>query len=52
MANNVVKLTFLTRETYRILIKHFKETNVYYYTYQLKEERAYRAVIKYLHHTA
>jgi hypothetical protein len=39
MANNVVKITCLTPETYRALIKHFKETEVYYHTYQLKEER-------------
>jgi hypothetical protein len=51
MANNVIKITCLTPETYRTLIKHFKETDVYYHTYQLKEERAYRVVLKYLHHT-
>ena len=48
---NVIKITCLTPETYRTLIKHFKETDVYYHTYQLKEERAYRVVLKYLHHT-
>jgi hypothetical protein len=41
MANNVIKISCLTPETYRTLIKHFKEINVYYHTYQLKEERAY-----------
>jgi hypothetical protein len=51
MANNVVKITCLTPETYRALIKHLKETDVYYHTYQLKEERAFRVVLKYLHHT-
>jgi len=39
MANNVIKITCLTPETYRNLIKHFKETDVYYHTYQIKEER-------------
>ena len=48
---NVIKVTCLTPDTYRTLIKHFRETNVYYHTYQMKEERAYRVVLKYLHHT-
>jgi hypothetical protein len=51
MANNVIKISCLTPETYRILIKHFKETNAYYNTYQLKEERTYGVVLKYLYHT-
>jgi len=51
MANNVIKLTYTTPDTYRNLIKHFKEKGIYYHTYQLKEERAYRVVLKYLHHT-
>jgi 3-methyladenine DNA glycosylase AlkC len=50
LANNVIKITCLTPETYRSLIKHFKGTDVYYHTYQIKEERAYRVVIKYLHY--
>jgi len=41
----------MTPDTYRILIKHFKEKGIYYHTYQFKEERAYRVVLKYLHHT-
>jgi hypothetical protein len=41
----------MTPDTYRALIKLFKENGIYYHTYQLKEERAYRVVLKYLHHT-
>jgi len=51
LANNVIKLNFTTTETYRNLIKYFKENNIFYHTYQLKEERAYRIVVKYLHHS-
>jgi len=51
MANNVIKLSCTTPDTYRNLIKHFKEKGIYYHTYQLKEERAYRVALKYLHHT-
>jgi len=38
-------------ETYKKLVKYFKESNTFYHTYQLKEERAYRIVIKYLDHS-
>jgi hypothetical protein len=51
MANNVVNIIFLTPETDRTLNKHFKDNDVYYHTYQLKEEMANRVVIKYLHHS-
>jgi 3-methyladenine DNA glycosylase AlkC len=52
LANNVIKLACTTPDTYRAIIKHCKEQNIYYHTYQLKEERAFRVVIKHLHHTA
>jgi len=51
LANNVIKITCLTPETYRSLIKQFKDTGDYYHTYQIKEERACRFVLKYLHHS-
>jgi hypothetical protein len=38
-------------ETYRKLVTYFKENNIVYHTYQLKEEKAYRIVIKYLNHS-
>jgi len=41
----------VTPETYRKLVKYFRENNIFYHTYQLKEERAYRIVINYLHHS-
>ena len=49
--NKVIKLTYMTPDTYHALIKHFKENGIYNHTYQLKKERAYRVVLKYLHHT-
>jgi len=51
VANNVIKITCGTPDTYRKLVKYFKDNNIFYHTYQLKEERAYRIVIKYLHHS-
>jgi hypothetical protein len=51
LANNVIKLLCTSPTTYRTLVKHFKEKNIYYHTYQLKEERAFRVVLKHLHYT-
>jgi len=51
LINNVIKINCVTPETYRNLIKYVKESNTYYHTYQLKEERAYRIAIKHLHHS-
>ena len=51
MANNVIKINCLTPETYRKLVRYFKDNNKVYHTYQLKEATAYRIVIKYLHHS-
>jgi len=58
MANNVIKLTCMTPDTYRNIIKHSpppppppKKKGIHYNTYQLKEETAHRVVLKYLHHT-
>ena len=51
LSNNVIKINCVTPETYRNLIRYLKENNIYYHTYQLKEERAYRIVIKHLHHS-
>jgi hypothetical protein len=45
MANNVIKLTCTTPDTYRNLMKHFKEKGIYYHTHQSNEERAYRVVL-------
>ena len=41
----------MTQETYRKLVRHSRYNNVFSHTYQLKGERAYRIVIKYLHHS-
>ena len=33
------------------VVKYFKGNNLFYHTFQLKEKRAYRIVIKYVHHS-
>ena len=51
MANNVIKLTCSTSDMYRNIVKHVKENGIFFHTYQLKEGRAFRAVLKDLHHS-
>jgi len=51
LTNNVIKINCVTPETYINLMKYLKESNTYYHTFQLKEERAYRIVIRHLHHS-
>jgi arsenate reductase-like glutaredoxin family protein len=51
MADNTIKINCTTPETYRKLVGFLKDNNIVHHTYQLKEERAYRVVIKYLQHS-
>lgn len=51
MADNTIKINCTTSETYRKLVAFLKGNNIVHHTYQLKEERAYRVVIKYLHYS-
>jgi hypothetical protein len=51
LANDTVKINANTIDTYRSLAKHMKEENIVHHTYQIKTERAYRIVIRRLHHS-
>jgi len=51
LANDTVKISANTINTYRSLVKHMKEENIVHHTYQIKTERAYRIVIRHLHHS-
>lgn len=51
LADNTIKINSDTPDTYRKLIKFMRDNNVVHHTYQPKEERAYRIVLKNLHHT-
>jgi len=37
--------------TYRALIKYMRDFNIIHHTYQPKDEKAYRIVLKYVHHS-
>lgn len=47
-----VKLNVKTVDSYRKITKYFDTNNLSYDTYQWKSERAYRFVIKGLHHSS
>jgi hypothetical protein len=51
MANNVIKINVNTVEMYREVVRFMKDSNIIYHTYQLKEDKPYRVVIRNLHHT-
>ena len=51
MANNIIKINCNSPETYRKMINFMRENNIIFHSYQLKDERPYRIVIKHLHHT-
>ena len=51
LANDTVKISPNTIYTYRSPVKHVKEDNIVHHSYQIKAERAYRIVIRHLHHS-
>jgi hypothetical protein len=51
LANDTVKISANTIDTYRSLVKHMKGENIVYHTYQIIAERAYRIVIRHLQHS-
>ncbi|KAE9523769.1 hypothetical protein AGLY_015829 [Aphis glycines] len=48
---NGIKLSTETAESYRSIIRFLKENKADFHTYQLKQEKAYRVVLRNLHHT-
>lgn len=49
LANGTIKINVITTESYRRLIKLLQQDNIVHHTYQIREERAYRVVIRNLH---
>ena len=47
--DNTIKINCHTPDTYRTLVRYMREKNIIHHTYQLKENRAFRIVIKHLH---
>jgi len=51
LANDTIKIGANTIDTYRSQVTHMKEEHIVHHTYQIKVERAYRIVIRHLHHS-
>lgn len=51
LANNVVKINPKTIDSYRQLVRYLRSNNTSFHTYQAKQDRAYRVVIRHIHHS-
>lgn len=51
LSNNIVKINVNEPETYRSFIRFLRDENIIFHTYQVKQDRAYRIVIRHLHYT-
>lgn len=49
LSDGSVKLNTYTPESYRSLIRHLNAEKIVYHTYQVKDERAYRVVLRNIH---
>lgn len=51
LADETVKINSHTPDTYRKIVTFLKNENIIHHTYQMKEDRAYRVVIRNLHYS-
>jgi hypothetical protein len=51
LPNGMVKINVNTFESYWRLIKQLQDDKIVHHTYQIREERAYRVVLRNLHHS-
>ena len=51
LPNETVKINVTTSDSFRSLIKRLQDDKIVHHTYQIREERAYRVVIRHLHHS-
>jgi len=51
LRNDTVKINTLNPNTYRKLIRHLNSEKIIHHTYQIKQDRAYRVVIRNLHYS-
>ena len=52
LINSTIKINVTTSESFRKLSKYLKENNIIHHTYQPKEDRSFRVVLRNLHHSA
>ncbi|KAL1449427.1 hypothetical protein WDU94_001934 [Cyamophila willieti] len=51
LANNTVKINPKTVDGYRALVRYLRSNNIVFHTYQIKQERAYRVVLRHIHYS-
>lgn len=51
LMNDQIKIMVKSVDSYRKLVKHLESAKIFFHTYQLKQERSYRVVIKGIHHS-
>ncbi len=51
LADGLVRINLSTSDDYRKIVSGLRENNIQFYTYQLKNERAFKVVIRNLHHS-
>ena len=51
LPNETVKINVNTSDSYRRLIKRLHDDKIVHHTYQIREEKAYRVVLRNLHHS-
>ena len=51
LPNETVKINVNSPDSYRELVKRLRADNIVHHTYQIRNERAYRVVIRNLHHS-
>jgi len=51
LTDETIKINVSTSDSYRSLIKRLHADNVIHHTYQPRGERAYRVVLRHLHHS-
>ncbi len=51
LCSKAVKISANAVEYYRALVKHFRNTNIFFHTYQLKTNCAFKVVLRGLHHS-
>lgn len=51
LPDQIVKIKMDSADNYRKFIHYLQERNTVYHTYQIKSERSYRVVLKYMHHS-
>jgi mannose-6-phosphate isomerase class I len=49
--NNTVRISILSSETSRKLLRHIQDEKIIHHMYQIKQDRAYRVVIRDMHHS-